>query len=439
MKNLKSLLIHSILFCITLFLAACGGSGGSNDNPNVQTTTITGSVFAAPVSGATVVVKDSAGSTVGSTQTGPDGTYSIDVPSTTLATDMRVEANSGTYTDEATGAATTAGTLAAYVSSATLTPGIVNMDPSSTIIYTLVTAHGKTLADAEAAFNSAFGYLPDITVAPKNSASSGSDDAAQRLAGFRAGVFSQLTMDLGFTSDKQFALLTAIAQDLADDAVLNGSAGTVNGAALPEDIGNKFECAFMTFMASTANLTGLTASEIGAMPFSKVALSDSYRVEYVPGSMDAAQGKTTFTLSITSRATGSALPGLDVSLMPMMHMDTHEHSTPVDVVTDNGNGTYTCYVYYLMSASMSGMSMGYWDLEVMIGMSDSVTFYPSVGMSMSSDTVLTKLKGVDDIVSSMSATSNRAYYLFNDGIQLVTMGSGTLSSLSRQVIMIPRK
>jgi hypothetical protein len=430
MKNLKSLLIHSILFCITLFLAACGSSGSSNNNnDNVQTTTITGSVFAAPVSGATVVVKDAAGSTVGSTQTGPDGTYSIDVPSTTLAADMRVEANSGTYTDEATGSATTAGTLAAYVSSATLTPGIVNIDPSSTIIYTLVTAHGKTLADAEAAFNSAFGYIPDITVAPKNSASSGSDDAAQRLAGFRAGVFSQLTMDLvGNHPEKQFELLAAIAQDLADDAVLNGSAGTVNGAALPEDIGNKFECAFMTFMASSANQTGLSADEIGTMPFSKVALSNNYRVEYIPGTMSAAQGKTTFTLSITSRGTGSVHTASDVTLMPMMHMASHEHSTPVGDIQNNGDGTYTCTVYYLMSSSMSGMSMGYWSLEVMIGMSDSVAFYPSVGMSMSSDTVLAKLKGVNDIVSTMSGTSNRSYYLFNDGLQTGMMaGSGTLN------------
>lgn len=298
-------------------------------------------------------------------------------------------------------------------------------------VYRLVTAHGKSLANAESVFNSAFGYIPDVSVAPKNSASTG-DDGAERLAGLRAGVFSQLTKDLGFSPDKQFALLAAIAQDLADDGNLNGSSGTVNGTPLPEDIGNKFECAFMTFMASTANQTGLSADEIGSMPFSKVALSDKYRVEYIPGNMAAAQGKTTFTLSIASRSTGSGYTGPDVvELMPMMHMADHEHSTPVDSVENNGDGTYTCTVYYLMSSSMNGMVQGYWSLEVMIGDmmmgGESVTFYPSVGMSMSSDTVLAKLKGVNDIVSGMSGTSNRVYYLFNDGLVSSGMNQYTMN------------
>lgn len=414
MKSVKLLSIYVILFCVSLFLAGCGSSHSSNNNSQ-QTTTITGSVFAAPVSGATVIVLDAAGNTVGSTQTGPDGTYSIDVPSTTLTADMRVEANSGSYTDEATGSATTAGTLAAYVSSATLTPGSVNLEPSSTIIHALVTTYGKSLSEAEMTFNSAFGYTPDVSVTPKNSVSTGSDDA-QRLAGFRAAVFSQLTKDLGHSPDKQFVLLAALAQDLADDANLNGTAGTVSGTSLPEDIGHKFECAFMSFMESTANQTGLAVDEIGSMPFSKVALSDNYRVEYIPGTMAAAKGKTTFTLSITSKATGSAHTASDVTLMPMMHMASHEHGTPVDTVVNNGDGTYTCAVYYLMSASMNGAVQGYWDLGVMIGM-ESVTFYPSVGMSMSSDDILVKLKGVSDIVSGMSGTSSRVYYLFNDGLE----------------------
>lgn len=133
MKSIKLLLILMTLFKVTL-LTSCGSSGSSDNNSDVQTTTITGSVFAASVAGATVIILDGTGNTVGTAQTGPDGTYSIDVPSATLAADMRIEANSGLYTDEATNAATAAGTLGAYVSSATLTPGSVNMDPSSTII-----------------------------------------------------------------------------------------------------------------------------------------------------------------------------------------------------------------------------------------------------------------------------------------------------------------
>ncbi len=50
--------------------------------------------------------------------------------------------------------------------------------------------------------------------------------------------------------------------------------------------------------------------------------------------------------------------------MPVMHMVGMDHSTPVDSITDNGDGTYTCIVYYLMSSVMSGKSKGYWELEV---------------------------------------------------------------------------
>ena len=83
-------------------LVACGGGGSSA--PAVATTTISGSAVKGPVNGATVTVKDaSTGATLGSTTTGTGGTYSLSVA---FSGDVIVEVSGGTYTDEATGAAT---------------------------------------------------------------------------------------------------------------------------------------------------------------------------------------------------------------------------------------------------------------------------------------------------------------------------------------------
>jgi hypothetical protein len=418
MKKIAFYCCIAFALSVLLFIMSCGGSSTS-DSSSVPTTTITGSVFAAPVGGATVVVLNSSGTTTvaGPVSTADDGTYSINIPTSALANDLIISSNSGTFTDEATATATTAGTLAAYVTGGALSTGAtVNIDPSSTIIHAIVTGSSKTYGEANAIFNAAFGYTPDTSVAPKNGPTSG-QDTAQRLAGLRAAVFSQLTKDLGFGPDRQFDLLAALSQDLADDGKLNGSAGSVNGTNIPEDIQNKFECALVSFLSNTtANLTGLTADQIGSLPFAKVALTNTYKVEYLPGMMAASQGKTAFKIRVTNRSNGSPATGLTVSLMPMMHMAAMSHSTPVDVVTESATaGTYDCTVYYLMA---SGPGMGYWELKVMISgmMGDTATFYPNVGMAMGANTVRTTLKGQNDIISSMTGTEKRSYYLFRDGL-----------------------
>jgi hypothetical protein len=254
-------------------------------------------------------------------------------------------------------------------------------------------------------------------VAPKNASTA---SVAERLAALRAVTYSQLTKDLSLSPNEQFDLLTAIAEDLADGVLDGTNASTVvslGTGTVPEDIENRFEHSLVSLITNTAvNLTGLTADQIGSLPCAKVALTNSYRVEYVPGMMSAAQGKTAFKIRITNRSDDSPAAGLTVSLMPMMHMATMSHSTPVDTITDNGDGTYSCTVYYLMA---SGMGMGYWELKVMIGsgmMGETATFYPNVGMSMGANTVRTTLKGQNDIISSMTGTEKRSYYLFRDGL-----------------------
>ena len=412
------------LFIITVILLAAGCSSTSSNENTATTSTVSGVIFAAPVSHATVVVKDGTGTTIaGPVSTNNDGTYSIDVPTIALASDFRVESGMGTFADEASGATTTAGALAAYVTGGTVTAGIVNIDPSTTIICDLVTKSGKTAGQAQTIFNKAFGYTPDISIAPKNAPASGSD-APQRLAGMRAVAFSQMTKDLGLTPDKQFGLIEAIAEDLADGDLDGKNASTavaVGTVTMPEDIQNRYEHSMVSLMTNTAvNMTGLSADQIASLPFGKVALTNTYRVEYVPmGMMGPVQGKTTFKVRITRLSNGSAAPGLTVSITPVMHMATMKHSSPIGDVVDNGDGTYTCTVYYLMA---SGMGMGFNELDVIINgmMVETATFYPAVGMTMGSTTVRATLKGQSDLISSMTGTEKRAYYLFNDGMSGTT-------------------
>jgi hypothetical protein len=146
----------------------------------------------------------------------------------------------------------------------------------------------------------------------------------------------------------------------------------------------------------------------------------TYLVEYIPGAAlnstmaDAAVGKTSFQLRVRNRSTFAAATGLSIQLIPTMYMASHSHGTPGDVVKESATpGTYDCTIYYLM-ASGSGMMGGYWSLDVKIG-SETATFYTSVGMAMGPDTVRATLKGQnDDLISSMTGTSFRSYYLFKD-------------------------
>jgi len=417
-------------------LAACGSS---SDDEGTDTTAVTGSVTAAPVDGASVVVRDAAGNTVaGPVTTAADGSYTLYIDNALLASDLLLESAGGSYTDEATGLDVTAGTLSAYVAGGGVSATAqVHMTPATTIVSDLVSGHGMSLSAAQSAFEAAFGFGADTTEAPADATNppAGASDA-QLLAGLRAAAFSQLTMDLGLTTAQQFDLLAALAEDLADGE-LDGAG--VNGAIplLKADIQNRFALAMEGFHASTRNQTGLSNDKIGALPFAKLALSDSYKLEYLPGMMGAMEGKTAFKLRVSNLADDTAATGLSISLMPMMHMASGMmHSSPTGGCSESATpGEYDCSVYYLMASAMSnGMSMGYWQLKVMIGgmMGESVTFSPSVMMAMG-DTAKVTLRGQTDsdmiagmaMGGGMAMAENRSYYLFKDSLSGTT-GNHTL-------------
>jgi hypothetical protein len=137
--------------------------------------------------------------------------------------------------------------------------------------------------------------------------------------------------------------------------------------------------------------------------------------------MDPMEGKSTFQLHITDRVSGADVTGNVPGLSVMMHMATHEHSTPMPTpaVSEDvsGGGMYTVTLYYLMpSQMMDDLSMGYWDLKFTVS-GEVAHFYPAVMMAMG-DTAQVRLKGVDDKIMSMTTGDmvSRTYFMFNDSL-----------------------
>lgn len=412
-----------------LLLAACGGSS----DPAV---TLTGTVTGAPVAGASVVVRDAGGAQVGEpAAVAADGGFTLTVPRSRLAGELVFAVGGGAFT-AAPGAARLAavapGTvdLLARTAAGALQAGdSVHLTPQSTIVAAMVNEH-HPLADAAQTFAAAFGFTPDPEVAPRNAALPAAPTAAdleRARAALRAGAFARLASDLGVPG---LALYPALAEDLGD-GLLDGLAGAtpvaVEGTDLPADLQSRFERALVARLDDPLDLTGLDAGQLGDLPFAKVALTGSYRIEYVPGAMPAAVGKTGFRLVVTDRASGAPVTGLSLGLMPVMHMPDMAHATPVDPVTEVGGGEYGATAYYVM---MSGPGMGFWELGVTVGGmgGERATFYPPVGMGMGG-TAMVRLSGGDaDQVAGMMGPSARSYQVFAEGLT-PSAGGGTFRVL----------
>ncbi|GAM09727.1 hypothetical protein OR1_02007 [Geobacter sp. OR-1] len=142
----------------------------------------------------------------------------------------------------------------------------------------------------------------------------------------------------------------------------------------------------------------------------------SYKVEYIPVTT-AAEGKSAFKIRLTNRTTGAIVTGKTVTLTPKMQMTGMSHGTPAGAIMDNGDGTYSGTIYYLMASNRAdGTSMGTWELKFAID-GETATFNPVVAMGMGT-TPRTTLKGITDTISSAMGNppAQRSYYLFNDGI-----------------------
>ncbi len=426
-----------MLMAMLLTMFGCGGSGSSA----VPTTTITGTVFAGPATGATVTAKTTAGVVVATTSVAADanGAFSIAIPTAALAGDLIFETSGAgaTFTDEATGASTNLGTLSVFVPAGTLFAGAnVTLDPSSTIVQKLI-AGGKTRTAAFTAFSSSFGYKPDFTIRPAFANVSSAATTPQRLAGFRAAAFSQLTNDLKDPATstgiggaaKQFELLQAIADDLSD-GVLDGrkSGGTVVKTAsnftIPEDILNQYNAALISFQNSSSNKSKLTPAQINVPISGKVSLTPTYRVEYVPPTGGEFVSADTFQLKITNRIDGTPATGLASSIVlnPYMVMGAMGGGTHwPNAVTEISPGVYSGTVHYSMETYW-GLDM-YWKLYVFVG-SETAFFYPRVAAFDNMDTVSVSFYNSSD---TTTGTSKRRYRLWRDGLSAGAGGKYNLT------------
>jgi len=409
-------------------LTGCGDSAEQADTSGgVTGATLSGSVFASYVDGASCNVLDINGNVIaGPFTTSASGGYNVALPDSHLAENLVVECTGGTFIDEATGATQTAGTMSAFIAGGTASVGTsVHVTPSTTIINELVSRHGMSVANAVAAFTTAFGFAPDFGVAPTDATNPEAGASIERLlAGLRAAIFSQLADDLG---QDQFALLTALVDDLAD--------GTLDGdGTLPADIRNLFNQALVNFRNGN-DATGLENSQIGVLPFATTVLTANYKMTYVPGMHPAINGKTSFKIQVTDLGDNPVVGG-SVSIDPLMNMDTNPatgmvrlHKTPFESnCNEMAAGEYHCTVYYVMPSVMGmgemAMSMGYWQLAVTaddgVGTGAEIaTFYPTVGMAMG-DTAQARLVAKetdgDNVMVMGGGMEPRTYYLFKQGL-----------------------
>jgi len=414
--ELHKLIRYTFLAASIATLAACDSADSTTavtpTNPTPTLVTIDGSVFASDVNGATVTAKKvSDGSTVGGpVMSAADGSYSMDILDTDLATDLVIESTGGIFDDEETGdIGVPAGNMSAFVAGGTLAAGdSVHVTPDSTIHADLITKYNKTPTEAQTAFFNAFAHNVDTSVDPvdiRDPASFNADDAS-RHAGWRAAVFSRLAKNLTLTADQQFDLFAAMAEDLSDNGKLDDVNLYVNmgaaGIGAPEDI-------LDAYIAAAGSFTTAEAANL--------------KVTYTPPMMNV-HGKNQFTLTIEDTSGGAPTPvtGLtDLQVMPMMYMADRTHATPVGEIVETVpgvSGIYNVTVYYLMPSrmNMNQTTMGTWDLKVMTSMK-TVHFYPNINMAMG-DTVRSdpRLLGIADTIVNMDGLeSGRPYNIFRDG------------------------
>ena len=259
-----------ILFFPLMILTVSYLLGGCNDNSgsDPDTVTLTGAVYASPVSDTQVSVKTLDGDIIAGPVNSDSntGNYTVEIDKSFLSQALIVE-SSGNTSASANEEPALAG-LATYLAPGKLnTDATVSLTPGTTIIRDLITLHGKTQQEAEDIFQDIFDYLPDISVIPKP----GDGQLIERLAAARADAFLQLTTELGLLEESQprlFDLLLAIAADLADKkADGRNILGEIidigsTGKQLPEDIQNLFTLIF-TRLLTSSNMTKPSVEEAG--------------------------------------------------------------------------------------------------------------------------------------------------------------------------------
>lgn len=278
------------LSALALLIASIAGCGSSTSPPPPErpTASLSGVVFQGPIAGATVraygYTDGRRGTELGQALTDASGRYTISgsIPAGVVL----LEANGGTYREEATGRDVTVGPSVPLRTLVRVTPGV---DAGGTIgTYTTLAAglaeylagRGRTIEaatdEAYATINNALGLdaratMPlDIT----NVANATGAVTAAHEYGFFEAALSQWTADAGartgttpHTVHTSSSLLTLAYDDIRSDGILDGrgSAGAqqLGSLALGTDsYRHELALALLRIARSSVNQTGLTADRL---------------------------------------------------------------------------------------------------------------------------------------------------------------------------------
>lgn len=453
--------ILGVALATALTLTGCGGGGGSAASGST-TTSISGSAVAGAVTG-TVTVKDSGGNVV-ATGNVTNGVFSVPLPNSALAGELDFEVT-GTYTDEVSGNAVTltaANPLALRAAAGHFNAANTNapITVGSSIIREMVSNNGMTLAAATTAFNTAFGFTPDMAAKPfaPTAAIPAGATQADKDAAFRAGLFSQFGSDLGLTAADLAQLPAKLASDLADgtmDGVGGGNPVTFAGSGADlqklnatRSLASRLQTATSSFAGNTAaNVAGVTAPATyptvaydAPGTTKRVTLSDGVTQIDVtlstlatPPFMNGFKtAHTVHQVNLTNVATGLPIditaPGAPITAVnqaPKMWMFSgHNHGTPIGASTNPSGaaaGNYDMDTYYIMAtAMMGGAPMGLWDYAVQLteagGATTTVVFHPNVSMPMGGDLLYGAGSSTTDQWTSKLGTGPREYRVWLDSI-----------------------
>ncbi len=277
--------ILTMIFSLVTFslLSGCSGGGGGGGGSTADGS-ISGTAVKGPVNGATVtafaVNSGTMGAEITHGTTDAQGNFTMTIGN--YSGSVMLQMSGGTYTDEATGttmAMAPGDVMTAAIptvsSGATLTG--IQMTPLTSIAHAM--AHNMTggmtptnITNANTATGSYFMVNDILHTQPLNPLLAGSGSGATQDMinyGMSIAAMSQEAKDLGISSSS--SMVTAMMND-ASDGVMNGMLGgtgvTMGGmmgggtmmqaTAGTSDLAN----AMITFMSSTQNQSGLTATEM---------------------------------------------------------------------------------------------------------------------------------------------------------------------------------
>lgn len=282
------------IFCavlVTLQLAVACGGGGDTAIAGVGsggTGVLSGVVTKGPMGGATVtayaIASGQLGARVGTASTDANGHFSMSIGA--YAGPVMLQANGGTYTDEATG---TPMSLAQGDVMTVAIPSVAAGATTSGIQVTPVTAMAQAIGQhraggmtdtnitaANTAMGNYFSVADIVHVQPMNPLVPGSGAGASQDArnyGMTLAAMSQYAKTLNMANSS--AMVTAMMGDAADGVMDGKESGSQISMAMGGMMGSSMMAptagtsglgaAMTSFMNSAANASGITATEMAAL------------------------------------------------------------------------------------------------------------------------------------------------------------------------------